>query len=489
MPPESISRYREVLASKKFEIPQYLTLHEYTDFWIRLYQNKLEAVAISKILPPPQFLPLPELSQTPDSKEKKSRSKSRRRHSKHSKNKDKDDEMEIEVSELVPTPNEISQQNFNETGYWFYLLFSRFSEVKASNADILSRLRQSKFENKISEFTIWEGLNCFLCTILTASMYLVPEFGQLLGEKMQASSETLQKHVKTMSELHMFLEYIFKKVQEELLAGSNVNSDLEFCLQNMSYFYITDEMVKQVKDKKELHIKKVKDVFEHQKFRKKLADQPQLFTREINDTGEFCYMYQRFFRLAAKGEKAFIHAMNLLSRNLGNILVYFSFNRKRGVKSMLATLRICRSFLEKNIFPNQDKANIAMLNAWMKALIVFRNQYNPCGSRAYSLLQQTYLESTFPGVNRLKWLRKQFPYLDYYNPILELTDDCHLKEHNVIELTAYFYSDCSQAAYLLICEHLKYMRRQKSHADEERIQNYKGTIKGLRRFLLWEQLS
>jgi hypothetical protein len=165
---------------------------------------------------------------TPDPKEKKSRSKSRRRHSRHGKNKDKDDEIaiEIEVSDLLSTPNEISQQNFNETGYWFFLLFSRFGEVKASNADILSRLRQSKFENKISEFTIWEGLNCFLCSILTASMYLVPEFGQLLGEKMQASSETLQKHVKTNSELHMFLEYIFKKVQEELLAGSNVNSDL-----------------------------------------------------------------------------------------------------------------------------------------------------------------------------------------------------------------------------------------------------------------------
>ena len=247
-------------------------------------------------------------------------------------------------------------------------------------------------------------------------------------------------------------------------------------------------MVKQIKDKKELFIQSVKDVFKHQKCRKKFKDEPNFFSKDISDTGEFTYMYQRFFRMAAKGEKSYMHALSCLTRNLGNVLVYFAFNRKRGVKSMLATLRICRSFLEKNTFDNKDKISLGILNAWMRALVVFRNQFNPCGSRSYNLLQAVYLESMFPGINRIKWLRREFPYLDYYNPILEMTDDYKLKEKNVIDPIAYFWSDCSQAAYLLICEHLKYMRRQKVHISAAGISNPKGTIKGLRKFLLYEQL-
>ena len=84
----------------------------------------------------------------------------------------------------------------------------------------------------------------------------------------------------------------------------------------------------------------------------------------------------------------------------------------------------------------------------------FINYPDPIGTDCNSLYMQIVMESNFPMINHIMYLRKNFPYLDYYNRYL--TDNG--LEEQMMDLKVIYYSDTSNLAYQIMSQNSRRLR-------------------------------
>jgi hypothetical protein len=200
------------------------------------------------------------------------------------------------------------------------------------------------------------------------------------------------------------------------------------------------------------------DIYEHFQYKYNLAiieaDNQLLFSFYTYDTGEFSFMYQYMKDLLYNKPELIEKYIEEIANKFFIVKSLTLTEPEKSGKSLLAIIFLLRFFVNK--YPLQAPFAIKKI---VSKFQYFMNYPDPIGTDANNIFNQLVAEGNFPMLNHILYIRKNFPYIDYYSRFLA---DFNLEEP-VLEMRTIFYSDTSNLAYQLLVQNSRMLKSNKGY--------------------------
>lgn len=357
---------------------------------------------------------------------------------------------------IVGDKKSITQITFLETidyvGFWreitvyvgestkhFISLVRKLEDVKASDSDLISRLREfnaKKLEKRISHYKMWEGLNITLSTILTMAMFVELDKTANSIKSIKELYQKIKKELVKKKDLHYFMNDILDTSVNLILEGELFKVTRP-CLDFFTSVicYINEAVIENSESSREIY----KDIFVHYGLRYDLynfqKEMKLLFPVIAYDTGEYSFVFQYVKEELVSNSFYFTGFIEEFNKKLKLNCLYMRDFPERSGKSILACLFCLEVFLNK--YPFFTPVSLKKLMFTVSSFICWPD---PVGTQAMKLYNKMLIENLFPSINQFNYLRKILPTNDYFNPFLR---DVGLDAGREIRLEAMLFSDTS----------------------------------------------